>query len=184
MLSRPIEALATMTKSRILALCLLTLLVVGFGDYLTGVEVNFTLFYFIPISILAWTVSMRVAMLSSAACVLVWAVVDYFGRPQPRLWQSSWNIGFQFGIFLTLTYVLSKISRAVEEQNRLNRELQAALAEVKMLSGLLPMCAWCRRIRDDNGDWVQLEWYIVSHSGANFTHGICPSCVEKAKLNS
>ncbi len=178
----PIDFLGGMSKPRILILCLVSLLLVGYGDFLTGVEVNFTLFYFIPISILAWTVSVRIAMLSSAGCVIVWAIVDYFGRPEPRLWPSLWNIAIQFGIFLTLAYVVSKIRKAVEEQKRLNRELEAALAEVKMLSGLLPMCAWCRRIRDDNGDWVQLEWYVVSHSEANFTHGICPACAAKSKL--
>ncbi len=184
MLRRPIEFLAGMSRPRILVLCLVTLLLAGCGDFLTGVEFNFTLFYFIPISILAWTVSLRVAAVSSAGCVLVWAIVDYFGRPEPRLWQSLWNIGIQFGVFLTLTYVLSKIRKGIDEQNRLNKELQAALAEVKMLSGLLPMCAWCRRIRDDNGDWVQLEWYVVSHSQASFTHGICPSCAQKSRLNT
>jgi hypothetical protein len=184
MLKRPIEYLARTPKLRILAICLISLLLVGYGDFLTGVEVNFTLFYFIPISILAWTVSTRVAILSSAGCVFVWAIVDYFGRPEPRFWPSLWNIGIQFGIFLTLTYALSRIRKETEEQNRLNRELEVALAEVKMLSGLLPMCAWCRRIRDESGNWVQLEWYVVSHSEASFSHGICPSCAEKSRLNT
>ena len=56
------------------------------------------------------------------------------------------------------------------------RELQAALAQVRTLSGLLPICADCKNIRDDKGYWIQIEEYVRSHSEADFTHGICPDC--------
>ena len=58
----------------------------------------------------------------------------------------------------------------------LNRKLQTALDEVKTLSGLLPICAWCKKIRDDAGYWQQIENYIKAHSDAQFTHSICPDC--------
>lgn len=60
-------------------------------------------------------------------------------------------------------------------------ELQRALATVKQLSGLLPICAYCKRIRRDDNYWQQLEGYIAEHSEADFSHGICPPCLEKAK---
>jgi hypothetical protein len=52
----------------------------------------------------------------------------------------------------------------------------AALEEVRVLRGLVPICAWCKRIRDDRGYWNRLEQYIAEHSEAEFTHGICPDC--------
>lgn len=60
-----------------------------------------------------------------------------------------------------------------------NEELQKALAKIKTLSGLLPICASCKKIRDDHGYWTQLEYYISEHSEAEFTHGCCPECMEK-----
>jgi hypothetical protein len=57
-------------------------------------------------------------------------------------------------------------------------ELQDALDNVKLLSGLLPICASCKKIRDDNGDWNQIEFYIKEHSEAEFSHGICPDCAK------
>lgn len=63
-----------------------------------------------------------------------------------------------------------------EERERLVRELQAAVSKVKQLSGLLPICSSCKRIRDDNGYWNQIELYIHEHSDAEFTHGICDEC--------
>lgn len=55
-------------------------------------------------------------------------------------------------------------------------ELREALAQVRRLSGLLTICAWCRRIRDDQGHWLQMEDYVREHSEARFTHTICPKC--------
>ncbi|MBI1879023.1 MAG: response regulator [Chloroflexi bacterium] len=63
--------------------------------------------------------------------------------------------------------------------HRLNEELQTTLAKVKLLSGLLPICAACKKIRDDQGYWQQVEVYIRDHSEADFTHGMCPDCMAK-----
>jgi len=65
------------------------------------------------------------------------------------------------------------ISRALELRNA---ELAEALASVKTLSGLLPVCAWCKRIRDDAGYWQQIERYLANRTDARFTHGMCPDC--------
>ena len=62
------------------------------------------------------------------------------------------------------------------EREQLIRDLQDALARVKSLSGLLPICASCKKIRDDQGYWTQLEVYIRDHSEAEFSHGVCPDC--------
>ncbi|MEA3547443.1 MAG: response regulator [Thermodesulfobacteriota bacterium] len=58
-------------------------------------------------------------------------------------------------------------------------ELEQALAEVKKLSGFLPICAFCKKIRDDEGYWQQVEQYITEHSEAIFSHGVCPTCAEE-----
>ncbi len=58
------------------------------------------------------------------------------------------------------------------------RELEAALAKVKTLSGMLPICASCKKIRDDQGYWTQIESYIRHHSEAEFSHGFCPECAK------
>ena len=69
--------------------------------------------------------------------------------------------------------------RHEEEREKLIGELQEALAKAKLLSGLLPICASCKKIRDDKGYWNQIELYIWEHSEAEFSHGLCPECTEK-----
>jgi hypothetical protein len=64
--------------------------------------------------------------------------------------------------------------QAEQEREELIRELREALSKVKTLSGMLPICSSCKKIRDDKGYWRQVEVYIRDHSEAEFTHGICP----------
>ncbi len=68
---------------------------------------------------------------------------------------------------------------AALERERLISQLRGALAEVQRLGGLLPICAQCKRIRDDKGYWNQVEAYIAERTGAEFSHGICPECARK-----
>lgn len=65
------------------------------------------------------------------------------------------------------------------EKEKLITNLQEAIEKVKVLSGFLPICASCKKIRDDKGYWTQIETYIRDHSEAEFSHGICPDCAEK-----
>jgi len=78
-----------------------------------------------------------------------------------------------------LLETIAALQRSEEERARLIRELQEALANIKTLSGMIPICASCKKIRDDKGFWNQIETYLRAHSDAKFTHGICPECVKK-----
>lgn len=66
-----------------------------------------------------------------------------------------------------------------EEREKLIGELQEALDTIKTLEGFLPICAWCKKIRNDDGYWEQLEHYISKHSKAKFSHGICEECIKE-----
>lgn len=81
---------------------------------------------------------------------------------------------------LLLKAVRYAIQRQVmlREKDRLVNELKDALRNVQILQGLLPICSGCKRIRNDNGYWQQVEEYFTRHSNAKFSHGICPECVK------
>lgn len=74
---------------------------------------------------------------------------------------------------------MERIIQAERERDRLVGELQEALANIKVLRGLLPICSHCKKIRDDKGYWKQVEVYIREHTEAEFSHGLCPDCVRK-----
>jgi len=96
------------------------------------------------------------------------------------------SIGFLVVLVLTLATYNKKmrLSRtSLEKSNsdlaQINTELQDKIHEIKTLSGLLPICAQCKKIRNDEGYWTQLEGYISEHTSATFSHGICPHCAEQ-----
>lgn len=98
----------------------------------------------------------------------------------------SYPIQFRTALFVAvslsviLSYILESLrAHFISQIEQKNTELLNALAEVKKLSGLIPICSSCKKIRDDKGFWNQIEIYIRDHSEAEFTHGICPECVEK-----
>ncbi len=72
-----------------------------------------------------------------------------------------------------------RVRERTAELTAANGELKAALAEVKQLNDLLPVCSYCKRIRDDKNYWDSVEHYITRHTNSNFSHGICPECYEK-----
>jgi hypothetical protein len=69
-----------------------------------------------------------------------------------------------------------RLRRLRAHERELERRVAEELAQVKVLRGLLPTCAWCKKVRDDAGYWTQIESYIAEHSEAEFSHGICPEC--------
>lgn len=83
------------------------------------------------------------------------------------------------GRFIAIVRDITERKTADKKQEKLIIELQKAIAEVKILSGLLPICASCKKIRDDKGYWNQIESYISKHSSAEFSHSICPECAKK-----
>lgn len=93
-------------------------------------------------------------------CLLSAKIISYLGQPA------------SFVMFHDIT----DLRRSEEERERLIDELTTALSNVKQLSGLLPICSSCKKIRNDKGYWEQLEGYIKERSEANFSHSICPEC--------
>lgn len=107
---------------------------------------------------------------------VVYGVLEFFSReprpPDDSLLQAMTDMGIKIGQFI-------ERRQAEEQRERLVQELQEAMSNIKVLSGLLPICASCKKIRDDKGYWNDLETYISDHSEADFSHGICQDCARR-----
>jgi PAS domain S-box-containing protein len=95
------------------------------------------------------------------------------------LWNSTAD--FEHQVIYGVARDITARKRADAERERLLGELQAALAEVKKLQDILPICMYCKNIRADENYWQTVEAYISDHTHATFSHGICPSCYEKVR---
>jgi len=101
----------------------------------------------------------------------------------PKFYQYDTGAGLRFLLTYSIVALLSfglEFSRNwyYQELMREKKMLEDALTEVSTLQGLLPICSFCKRIRDDKGYWNQIEAYIHEHSEAEFSHGVCPECAK------
>ena len=107
-------------------------------------------------------------------------------QQRPYLYQTSWFRVLAAATFLTGIYGIYRlrIRSHMLAEARLQSRIAEATARIKTLDGLLPICAWCKKIRDDSGYWNQLEEYVHEHTQAEFSHGICPECQTKLRHNA
>ncbi|MGH7603911.1 MAG: PAS domain-containing protein [Gemmatimonadaceae bacterium] len=91
-----------------------------------------------------------------------------------------WNAAPDLGqsVIYSVARDVTEVKQADEERERLVSELQEALAEVRTLQEILPICSYCRKIRDDENYWHTVEGYISEHTSTRFSHSICPSCMK------
>ena len=129
------------------------------------------------------TIAVEVLLILVGA--VVWYVISSELDLLERLWQFSrhhegWEVDEFVVVIVYFAFALLVFSlRRWREARRYNRELRAAAEEIKRLRGILPICSSCKKIRDDHGYWHQVEEYLRDHTDAEFTHGICPECMQR-----
>jgi hypothetical protein len=155
-------------------------LVIGFLDYWMGLEYRMKIFYLVPISYATWFIGKKTGIVFStwpATTILYSAIVS--GKNHDNSPIEIWNIAMYLAFFIIVTLLLSKLRITMQQRAGLITKLQNALNAVKELSGILPICANCKKIRDDEGYWHDVDIYISRHTKAEFTHGICKECANK-----
>jgi hypothetical protein len=172
--------LAARPLVRVIAGASALLALITWIDYATGYEFGLFVFYFIPVSLAAWYAGRGWGIAFGVAGAICWYLSDRLaGHPYSRAWFPYWESFMRLVSFLTIALALSRIRESLARERRLNQKLVESLEQVRQLEGLIPVCAWCRRIRDDSGYWERFEAYLATRTGATFTHGICPSCAQK-----
>ncbi len=160
-------------------------LLIGVADYLTGYSLSLSVLYLAPIGLVSWFINNKSGILMSLFCIATISVADYYsGKIYQDYLIEFWNSFFLLVFFLVVAILVSGLRFEIDKREKLILELQTALNEIRTLSGLLPICSWCKKIRDDSGYWQQVEHYVAEHSEAEFTHGICPECLKKISPES
>jgi hypothetical protein len=176
---RAVQFLARRNAASIVAVSYVLLICTAIADYVSGVRLSVAPLYLVPIAIVALRLSRTATITISLIAGSLWMFLDFLSPGELTWWEDVWNVTMRSGVFILFALVLARIKADHLREVRLTSDLQAALLEVKQLSGLLPICAWCKRIRDDDGEWESIETYITDHSAADFTHGICPECAQR-----
>jgi K+-sensing histidine kinase KdpD len=156
-------------------------LVLGLVDWLTGYELNFFVFYFLPVSVAAWFLGFGSSVIMAVLSALVWFGADVLSE---HVYSSHvyavWSITIRLVSFLAIGWSVSRMRQALARERNTAESLRRALSEIKVLEAFLPICAQCKKIRNEQGVWEPLEVYIGQHSKTQFSHGYCPECAKKA----
>jgi hypothetical protein len=136
-------------------------------DYRTAIYTEFPVGYVIPVAIAAWYSGRRPAL----ALAIVNPVV-HLGF-QLVLWPQTGNLAI---LLIAATLRCAAICVLAFWLSRLSEHERELYRHVETLEGLLPICSFCKSIRNDTGEWERLEKYISKRSAAQFSHGFCPSC--------
>jgi hypothetical protein len=164
-------------RAAVLGLSLAGILGLGVLDYLTPFEFDIFLFFSLPVALAAWGVGRWAGVLSALLAVAAWLGAHFLeSNPYSSHFLAGWNAALHVAWMLLVALAIGRIRADLDQERQLNAALVTALDQVKVLQGLLPVCAWCHRIRDAEGHWGELESYIRKHTDAQFTHGICPTC--------
>jgi hypothetical protein len=160
----------TMKNSFVLfyAFAMSTLLLVA--DYFSGPFIQFPISYLIPVAYVSWLKGRRWGLIFAISMPLV---RFYFNVV---LWTVPWTTTEASINALIRIIVLSSFALIIDRTAVQTRKLAR---EVSLLEGLLPICSFCKKIRDQNDQWQVLEKYITDRTAASFTHGICPDCLQK-----
>lgn len=154
---------------------------IGWIDWHSGFDLNFHVFYFIPVAIAAWFYGLKSAISFSIACALSWYLAD---RLSGHYYTSAlfviWNVSIRLCSFLIIGWATYKINFLLESEKKKTANLEKALAEIRILESFLSICCVCKKIRNEDGNWQPIESYISKHSDTVFSHGYCPECGRKA----
>lgn len=135
--------------------------------------------YIVPVLLSLWSSKKELTVLV-AVVASVLTIGAYFYKPSvAEMWKVLFNRSLSlFVIGITAILGLQRRKILIEREQAL-RDREQAIEKLKILSGLLPICASCKKIRDDHGSWNDVAEYISEHSEAEFSHGMCPACAEK-----
>lgn len=136
-------------------------------DVKTGPYVLFPILFVIPIGLAAWFIGLAAGLGVAVSLVAAkfWVTLTFEHQFMPP-WADTVNTGIRLLVFVGLAYMISRIAAQ-------KRELEQRVEE---LEGILPICSFCKKIRDEDGRWEQVESYVSHRSAAEFSHSVCTDC--------
>ena len=170
------ELLNGLRKRYHIAIGLVLTMVIGYIDLVTGFELRMELFYLVPISYVTWFVGLRFGVMFSVLSLITIVCSDIMaGKQYTQFTVEIWN-GAMYLVFYVIVTVLLKLRKTLQQRESLLAELDTALSLNEELSGMLPICANCRKVRDDDEYRRKVESYISKHVKAEFSRGLCREC--------
>ena len=159
--------LAANRQRSLLTCWILLALIVLVVDYLSGPFIRFPILYMLPIVLASWMNSLRWGLMFAVVMPLIHLSFTKFWVTPFTMIDATVNTCIRIAVFVSFAYLVNKVGIQ-------KRELEK---EIQTLQGILPICSFCKKIRNQDDVWEPLEGYISRRSEAEFSHGVCPECL-------
>lgn len=160
---------------------LVTIIAIGTIEWRVGYEISLSTLYFAPIALGAWELGLGWAVVFSVVAAVVWAGADGLsGHVYMSALHAVWNTAIRLASFLAIGWSVSTTRKVLATERNEAEALRRSMSEIKVLESFLPICAQCKKIRNQKGEWQVLESYIGEHANTQFSHGYCPECLQEA----
>jgi hypothetical protein len=160
--SQSVWSVPLATRTHPLVLVTLSLVILAL-DFLTGPHIHIAILFVFPVALATWSHGRGWGSVIAVVLPLVRLPLLYFVWKVPTSWPlEAADTGIDLVVLLVLVQVIGYLARQQKE--------------IQVLQGMLPICTFCKRIRDESGGWLQLEQYIGERSEASFSHTFCPDC--------
>lgn len=164
------NSLANQPRLILLGELLAFIALIAWGDWVTGYEISFGVFYTIPVITAVWLGSRRSGISLAVLVILVRHIVDVLSKhPFSHEWIHYWNDGVRLSYLLMIVYGATAAKFQIDSGKK----------RIRTLEGILPVCTSCQRIRDDSGHWSDISVYLSSHTEAEPTAKLCPDCAKR-----
>ncbi len=160
---------AEIYEENVSCFCILAAILVLFLDYLTGKNIEFPILYALPVGIAAWNLKKPMAYASSIILPLTRAGFLYLWNDIQTVPVVLINTSIIVFALLAYAYLISKTALQKKSLEK----------KVKILTGILPICSGCLKIRNEKGEYERIEKYVSEHSEAQFSHGLCRDCAKR-----
>lgn len=155
------------------------MLLIFFLDTLIPLGVAGGVPYILVILVSLWCENNYITLITAVVCSAL-TILGFYSSPEGgQFWQILINRFLALFAIWTVTVLSLQRSKTLEEKAEAVKLHEKALSELKILQGFIPICASCKKIRNEEGNWDQMEVYITEHSEADFTHSVCPDCAKK-----
>jgi len=179
LLLRVTEWLGRSSRATVNVACAVFLVAVALVQYISGTRTTAAPLYLIPIVAVTLRSGRGTGLMYAAAGGLVFILLELPYPLNRYIWLELWNDILRVSLFVACAVAIARLKEDIIREMNLKAHLQDALAGVRQLSGLLPICAWCKRIRKKDGSWEVVEVYLKDHSRADFSQGLCPECARE-----
>jgi hypothetical protein len=174
-----LEWFSSLRKRYHIIIGLLLTMAIGYVDYVTGYELRLELFYLLPIAYATWFVGQRVGIMFSVLSIVTTEYSDIIaGKKYSNISIEFWNGAMYFIFYVSVTLLL-KLRKTLQQRESLIDELDRALSQNEELSALLPVCAGCKKFRDDQEYRQTVEAYVRQHVDADRSRSLCKECAAK-----